>query len=556
MAKLGIHFSHDSTIAYSPKPGIYRSYELERLTKKRYFSIDMYQLFTEKLYCEETTEFIFKRLSEEIKKEFGEEGLIIEKITVDQKYPEVNKPELNPGGLPIHKHIDKVLRDYFHVQEGVQWEMKCHHMMHSLSAFFQSPFEEALVISFDAGGLAENENFANYFVGAHIKRNGQAKYVFSNRLHLCSLYNAFPYLTRDVRGNINSVPGKAMGLSGYGAPSRELYKKLKPIIEAEEWINIRVYKDGTGELDCDYLYDVISRHFEVPKYEKLDFNNSSILLATVQQLFEDVFIDSIKSTVYKLNLPIVISGGGALNVLNNTRVKNEFKLPVFIPCNPNDTGTAIGGLLEDDKPKDPVDLRFSNWDLFDRDKLNFYVKERKAEIYNIREISEYIRSGKIIGVVRGRSECGPRALGNRSIICDPSIKGMKDVLNEKVKHREHYRPFAPMVLQDEANEYFNWDNSPAPHMSFSSLVRSKYSDKLKEITHFDSTARIQTITLQDNPWYFYLLNEMKKTGLPVLLNTSFNILGKPILNTIEDALNVLDNTELDYVIVEDYIFKK
>jgi len=246
----------------------------------------------------------------------------------------------------------------------------------------------------------------------------------------------------------------------------------------------------------------------------------------------------------------------SIKCFNNCRVKNELGLPVYIPCNPNDTGTAIGGIFEKDLPKEQIDLRFCNWDLFDRESLFQYVDDRKGKKYNLQEVAGLIREGKIIGVVRGRSECGPRALGNRSIICDPSFPNMKDILNSKVKHREWYRPFAPMVLQEDAKEYFAWDDAQAPNMSFACLVKSREQERLSSITHADYTARIQTINQKDNPWYYDLLKEMKSTGPSVILNTSFNILGKPILNSIEDAFYVLDNTELDYLIVEDYIFSK
>jgi carbamoyltransferase len=227
-----------------------------------------------------------------------------------------------------------------------------------------------------------------------------------------------------------------------------------------------------------------------------------------------------------------------------------------VPCNANDTGTAVGGIFDVVKPKEQVNLAFANFDLFDRDKLPNYIRDRNGKLTNNQELISHIRAGKIIGIVKGKSECGPRALGNRSIICDPSFKNMKDILNQKVKQREWYRPFAPMVLQHEASEYFVWDNSEAPFMSFSAHVRSKYQDFLASITHVDYSARIQTINEQDNPWYYSLLNDMKATGLPVLLNTSFNIRGNPILNTIEDAFYVLDNTELDLLYIEGYLFSK
>jgi len=124
-------------------------------------------------------------------------------------------------------------------------------------------------------------------------------------------------------------------------------------------------------------------------------------MSTMQKCFEDSFFELTDSTIKKYNLPVVITGGGALNVLNNTRIKNTYNLPVFIPCNPNDTGTAIGGIFQYDKPPEPIDLRFCNWDLFDRNKLEDYVKERNAKTVDKVEISKLLRSGKILGIVKG-----------------------------------------------------------------------------------------------------------------------------------------------------------
>jgi len=557
MGKIGIHFGHDSTIAYSPYPGVYRSYELERFTKKRYFALDAYGLFTTKKYDPNTTKEIFLAIKDQIVKEFGEEYLKIDSVTYDQKYPEVNQPFDDTGEL-VHDNIFKLLRETFVIEESVPLQARCHHTLHSYSAFFQSPFEEAFVISFDGGGLTEHEEFAQYFTGYYMTRKGLKRQLFTRQVHLCSLYNAFPYLCKDIRGNINSTPGKAMGLSGYGEWDDKLYRKLEPLFNSQDWITTHVNREnGTGWVDNEYLYDVVKETFGLKdKKQLLEFDNAATFLATVQVLFEDTFLKHIKPHAYKLNLPIVITGGGALNVLNNCRVKNEIGLPVYIPCNPNDTGTAIGGIFEKDLPNEQIDLRFCNWDLFDRENLFQYVDDRKGKKYNHQEVAGLIREGKIIGVVRGRSECGPRALGNRSIICDPSFPNMKDILNSKVKHREWYRPFAPMVLQEDAKEYFAWDDAQAPNMSFACLVKSKEQERLSSITHADYTARIQTINQKDNPWYYDLLKEMKSTGPSVILNTSFNILGKPILNSIEDAFYVLDNTELDYLIIEDYIFSK
>jgi predicted NodU family carbamoyl transferase len=153
-------------------------------------------------------------------------------------------------------------------------------------------------------------------------------------------------------------------------------------------------------------------------------------------------------------------------------------------------------------------------------------------------------------------EHGPRALGNRSILCNPSIAKMKDILNAKVKHREYYRPFAPMVRLEDVSEYFEWEGE-SRWMTFCPKVKKEWRKKLPSITHVDNTARIQTVTKEQNPWVYELLTKFKeKTGVGVLLNTSFNVNGKPILNTVRDAFHILGTSEMDGLVIEDNYIKK
>jgi carbamoyltransferase len=167
-----------------------------------------------------------------------------------------------------------------------------------------------------------------------------------------------------------------------------------------------------------------------------------------------------------------------------------------------------------------------------------------------------LERGKIVGVVRGNSEHGPRALGNRSIICNPAISDMKDILNEKVKHREWYRPFAPVVRLEDVSEYFEWDRE-SRWMSFCPKVKEEWREKLPAITHVDGTARVQTITREQNEWLYDLLTNFKeKTGIGVLLNTSFNVNGKPILSTYKDAFHIYDTTDIDGLILEHLYIRK
>ena len=562
MNQLSIHFAHDTTFAFSPGNGIYRSYELERLTKKRYDAIDFKDMFQSK-YDTHESEKVIKYLRDTLIKEFGDNAVKIDKFYYDQLIPDVNGGDLSSfsDNFKIHDHIFELLEKYFEMPE--KRIQTSHHRNHAYGAFFQSPFDEAIIITIDGGGI-NSEDRNEYFNIHYINRYGDYIDLFRGDLTICCHYDALPWACSEIKGHVNASAGKIMGLTAYKGFNAHLYLDLEKHFASKPEID-RVLvdngKQGGFVIDED-IVPLLRKHLvsttnpNFPQYFSLDFWEGASLAQTVQVLFENTFIKFVEPFIEKYNLPIVISGGGALNVLNNSRIKNRYKLPVYIPCNPNDTGTAIGPIFEHDNPKEQIDLRFSNWDLFDREDLPKYVKERNGELFYLDELAKLLREGKIIGVVKGRSECGPRALGNRSIICDPSVPNIKDLINAKVKGREWWRPFAPMVQQDKSDIYFNWDNSPATNMSFSAITKAKYRNDLKAITHWDGTARIQTVSLEDNPWYYNLLEEMNLTGLPVLLNTSFNIQGKPILNSIEDAFYVLDNTELDYVIIEDYIFKK
>ena len=181
--------------------------------------------------------------------------------------------------------------------------------------------------------------------------------------------------------------------------------------------------------------------------------------------------------------------------------------------------------------------------LLDRDKLNNYETKKITK----KEIARLIKEGKIIGLIYGDSEVGPRALGNRSIVCDPSIPQMKDILNSKIKHREAYRPFAPVCKKEDAHKYF--ESNDFENMEYMSFAVKVKVNTLPSITHVDGTARLQTVTKESHLHLYNLLTEFEKiSDTNVLLNTSFNTKGNPILSTISEAVKILD-----YVIVDDYL---
>jgi carbamoyltransferase len=184
------------------------------------------------------------------------------------------------------------------------------------------------------------------------------------------------------------------------------------------------------------------------------------------------------------------------------------------------------------------------------------VNNRNARKVDMSVIVNDLVNQRILGVVQGRAEHGPRALGNRSILCSPIPTHMKDTLNFKVKNREWYRPFAPIVRLEDVSEYFEWEGE-SRWMNFCPMVKPEYREKLPAITHIDGTARVQTVTREQNPFIYDLLTQFKeKTGIGVLVNTSFNVDGKPILSNYYDAIRVYEHTQLDRLYLDGYYFSK
>lgn len=430
-----------------------------------------------------------------------------------------------------------------------------HHLSHAGQAFYLSPFDEALIISFDGGG--NDGTFNIYFADKYTNRFSKIKNL---DLDLGFPYMVIGHYLEDIKfqpiheGHL-VYSGKLMGLVSYG--------KVRP-----EWVKPLELFCTRCKMAGFYDYEPYVKHLsettglELDVTKRLKGQDAYDLAATLQHAWENVFIEAVREVIEDKSrdpyLPICLAGGCALNILLNTRIKKEFNRNVFVGPVPNDSGLAVGMLLNYSRPVYPPDITYSGLPLLDLDLLPAYLNERDyfLGINYVRIVAQNIIEGKIIGVARGRSEIGPRGLGNRSILCNSTIPNMKDILNRKVKNREWYRPFAPVVRLEDVNKYFEWEQS-SRWMSFAPKVKEEWKEKLPAITHVDGTARVQTVTREENPWLYELLTEMEaQCGVGVLLNTSFNLNGKPILTTVKDAFNVLDNTQLDGIVIENYYITK
>ena len=419
-----------------------------------------------------------------------------------------------------------------------------HHYSHAASGFYQTDYNEALIISYDGGG---NDGFFNIY---HAKDRDNIECIYKEVLDLGFPYMIFGQYLEDIKFepglNIGNLvySGKLMGLCSYGKVNKDWLPHFKKFYTEKP--------DGNNYIE---LLEKLSNETKL-KFDTRDRLKEQVaydVAATSQKAFEEVFFKFADPYIKKYNkLPIILVGGCALNIILNNKIRSKYDTEVFVPPNPNDCGLASGMILDHIKPKKAIDLTYSGTEVLDKDRLMFYIESKRGVKIDYEKVSKDLLEGSIIGCVKGRSEHGPRALGNRSILCNPGIKDMKDILNKKVKNREWYRPFAPVCKLEDVNKYFDFEGE-SRFMSFCPSVKKEWRKKLSSITHIDNTARIQTITREQNEWLYDLLTEFEKhSGFGVLLNTSFNVNKKPILSSYAEAIEVFDKTEMDKLILEDY----
>jgi carbamoyltransferase len=513
---VSIFAGHDANVSfYHADKNKYYTIEIERLVQKRYF----------RLHEDNTPEEQFNILKQCV-------DIAEERWGIKNDYETVL--------ICSDGYINVNPREIFNT-ENVSTVAK-HHQTHAASAFYMSPFKEALIVSYDGGG--DDGHFNIYSANSEgVRLLDNITSDFGGGYLLCGS------LVREVAEKSRhqlALAGKLMGLCGYGKP----IEKYVPAFQ--EFFFDRDYRK------LAFLTKLPLKNIDNPWKNPLDnwvFEGQEAydIAATAQEGFERAIFSVLDK--YDPDIPLILTGGCALNVLVNEKVKSAYSRPLYVPPNPHDGSLSLGHLFLYRKPDHQVDITYSGLPLVDCDELQNYIDEYGATKLNKKDIAELIKDGKIIGLVYGDSEVGPRALGNRSIVCDPNIADMKDILNSKVKFREWYRPFAPFCKKEDAHKYFDSPNfENLEYMSYAPRVKV---DTLPSITHIDNTARLQTVTKNSHSHFYELLTEFGKLSeTNVLLNTSFNIRGYPILSTIKDALYALENTEMDYVVVEDYLFKK
>jgi len=518
---VSIFAGHDANVSfYNARENTYHTIEIERLVKKRYFRLHVDN-------DEQTVRDILFQCRNIAATEWG--------ITNDYEAVLVS----SDGWISPPSIIKEVFNT-----ETVRTIAR-HHETHAAAAFYKSPFDQALIISYDGGG---DDGFFNVYYGGPegIEKFETIEADFGGAYLLCGS------LIREVAEKSRhqlALSGKLMGLCAYGNVVEEYVPAF------EKFFFDKDYKRLAEETDLP-LKNIDDPWADPLKNWVFEGQQGYDIAATAQKAFENAFFNVLER--YGPSLPLVLTGGCALNVLVNEKIKQVSKRPLYVPPDPHDGSLSLGHLFLYKKPTTKVDITYAGLPLVDRHKLKREIKNYDAKKITKADAAKLLKEGYIIGFVYGDSEVGPRALGNRSIVCDPNIREMKDILNAKVKFREWYRPFAPFCKKDDAHKYFDSPNfENLEYMSYAPRVREEYIEKLPSITHADNTARLQTVTEESHAHFFELLTEFGKISeTNVLLNTSFNIRGFPILSSIEDALYALNNTQMDYVVIDDYLFGK
>ena len=462
-----------------------------------------------------------------------------------------------------------------------------HHLSHAASAFFPSPFDEAIILTADGVG-----EWATTTVAIGKKENLEIKKEIHFPHSLGLLYSAFTYYTGF---KVNSGEYKLMGLAPYGNPIFE--DKVKKLVDLKE--------DGTFRLNQKYFNYATGLTMTNEKFDDLfgqkprNPNNESInqfhmdIAASIQKVTEEIMINLAKSIRKQYGIKnLCLAGGVALNCVANGKILEEKIFDnIWIQPAAGDAGGSLGAALalwhiekgnkrsvnlNDDMKGSYLGTEYKQDEIEKELKTAGAIFETLGYEELIDKTAQFLSNEKAIGWFQGRMEFGPRALGSRSILGDPRSDKMQKNLNLKVKYRESFRPFAPSVLREHLSEWFEM-NVDSPYMLLVANIKPNKKiemtneqknffgiDKLNikrsevpAVTHVDYSARVQTVTKETNSRYYDLISKFKeKTGCPVVVNTSFNVRGEPIVNTPTDAFNCFMGTELDYLVIGDCILDK
>jgi carbamoyltransferase len=467
-----------------------------------------------------------------------------------------------------------------------------HHLSHAASAFLCSPFEESAIMTVDGVGEWVTATWGTGR-GNDIRLKKQIEFPHSIGL----LYSAF---TAFLGFEVNEGEYKVMGMAPYGQP-----KYVDKV-----WKVVQEHSDGSFALDMDYFSfhrstdQTFTRKFAdlfgEPRPTKLNFftegtgfpkyfgeppanyaelcklnQHYADIASSIQKVTEELLVNMARNVHQQTGMKrLCMAGGVALNSVANTRIMRETGFEeLYIQPAAGDGGGSLGAALWAyhtllGKPRNFV-MKHAYWGRANTtEEITSFLRGNNIPFHECRSEDElldsvvgHITSGKVIGWSQGRFEWGPRALGARSIIADARNPEMKDIVNAKIKFREPYRPFAPSVLADKAETYFDLPNAPmhypARYMLYVVPVRPEHHATLPAITHVDGTGRLQTVFREESPLYYGLIERFGKvTGVPVVMNTSFNLKGEPIVTTPANAFNTFKKSEMDLLVLNQFLVEK
>lgn len=467
-----------------------------------------------------------------------------------------------------------------------------HHLSHAASAFLVSPFEEAAILTVDGVGEWTTASLG-VGKGTEIKLTKEIRFPHSIGL----LYSAF---TAFLGFEVNEGEYKVMGMAPYGKPhyTDKIYKL------------VRVAQDGSFSLDMDYFCYHYSTHksfsprfeglFGSPRRPDAPFFTAATgypgyfgdkpsdyearckenqyyadIAASIQKVTEEILLNMANSLHRKTGQKrLCMAGGVALNSVANARILKETPFEeLYVQPAAGDGGGAVGAAFYAyncllNKPRSFV-MDHAYWGreynheevrrfLTDNNIPHQYIADEKKLLDTT---VEYLLQGKVVGWYQGRFEWGPRALGNRSILADPRREDMKDIVNTKIKFREPFRPFAPSVLSEHVKDFFDLPQAhkhyPARFMLLVVTVKEDKRKIIPAVTHADGTGRLQIVEKDTNPLYYKLIRTFgDKTGVPILLNTSFNLRGEPIVNTPANAFSTFSKSEMDVLVMDRFVVTK
>ncbi len=437
-----------------------------------------------------------------------------------------------------------------------------HHQSHAASAFLISPYQDAAILTVDGVGEWATASLAEGH-GNEIRMLKQIDYPHSLGL----LYSAFTYF---LGFKVNSAEYKVMGLAPYGEP-RYYDLIISELVQVQDdgsfWLNPKYFAYNYGlqmtNGNFEKLFDCQPRQPESSLSQQ-----HKDLAASIQKVTEEVMLRLVSTLHEQTNLDnLCLAGGVALNCVANGRILREgpFK-NIFIQPAAGDAGGAIGiaAYIYHTLLGKPRYEGFCNAFLgpaYSGDEIEAWLREAGATFKKLERaellstVARLIDEQNVIGWFQGRMEFGPRALGNRSILADPRQPENRDRVNLKIKFRESFRPFAPAVLEEYSSDYFELD-CPSPYMLLVAQVRE---DKrvIPSVTHVDGSARVQTVSREENAIFYDLIQEFYNlTGVPVLINTSFNVRGEPIVCTPQDAFRCFMRTDMDYLVMDNILLDK